>query len=518
MKRTRLLLGICLGFLLSSPVVTAWAADHWNIGLTAADARIEAFVVSGVVGSSTLVPSAALPTVLLLGGLQGPDATVEVVNKEVAEYEALPFDRRPFRLIAVPLANPDGHPLQFPPTGNAYKENAESHVLWRWIGIHAPDLIVIVGESNNALATALSQSPVGLVGSIPSRAVAPGPGILRSLVLPFPMSEAHLEINRRLGRTPLQVAQELGKVYGHEFGQPTYILAMALVAQLRLGNTAEVLRLADSYLSGSTDSFANPSQSSLASHMLFYEIARKTKDDRAAKLVIRVAASGFTADGTPREFMPLNGGWSDSVFMDIPILAQAGALTGDRKYFDMAARHFFYMQKIVGRPDGLYRHQVSTDAAWGRGNGFPALGLALTLTNFPKDHPNYPALLAAFRKHMQALSQYQDENGMFREVIDYPGSYPEYSGTAMIATAMMRGIRKGWLDAAVYQPIVDRAWTAILIRTAPDGRLLDVAESTGTRGMTLKDYLRRGAILDRDPRGGAFAMILATEIAGIGIE
>jgi rhamnogalacturonyl hydrolase YesR len=184
----------------------------------------------------------------------------------------------------------------------------------------------------------------------------------------------------------------------------------------------------------------------------------------------------------------------------------------------MAARHFFYMQKIVRRPDGLYRHQASTDAAWGRGNGFPALGLALTLTHFPADHPDYAALLAEFQKHMQALSQFPDENGMFREVIDYPGAYPEYSGTAMIATAMMRGIRMGWLEASVYQPIVDRAWRAISARTASDGRLFDVAESTGTRGLTLKDYLRRGAILDRDPRGGAFAMILATEISGVGIE
>jgi len=116
------------------------------------------------------------------------------------------------------------------------------------------------------------------------------------------------------------------------------------------------------------------------------------------------------------------------------------------------------------------------------------------------------------------LSEFMDENGMFREVVDYPGAYPEYSGTAMIATAMIRGIRRGWLEASTYQPIVDRAWQAILIRTASDGRLFDVAESTGTRGMTFKDYLRRAAILDRDPRGGAFAMILATEMAGIGVE
>ena len=504
-QRSVLWLALCL-----LSVLSLAAAERWSIGLTAGDRPIEAVVVAG--------PSVSAPTVLLIGGLTGSDATSDAVKEEVDAFEALPQTRRPFRLVALPLANPDRKPLQFPPTGTAYKENAESHVLWRWIGIQAPDMAIVVGESGSGLANALSQSAAGFVGKIPSRVVAAKSGILQALGASIPLSEAHLEINRRRSRTPRELAAELGKVYGHEFDQPTYISAMALIAQLRLGNTAEVLQLVDPYLRGTTDSFARPSQSSLAAHMLFYEIAKRTGDERASKLVIRAANSGFTEDGSMREFMPLNGGWSDSVFMDTPILAKAGALSGDRKYFDMAARHFFFMQKIVGRPDGLYRHQASTDAAWGRGNGFPALGLALTLTNFPKDHSAYPALLAAFQKHMKALSQYQDENGMFREVIDYPGSYPEYSGTAMIATAMMRGIRRGWLDASVYQPIVDRAWQAILIRTASDGRLFDVAESTGTRGLTLQDYLRRTAILDRDTRGGAFAMIFATEIAGIGVE
>jgi rhamnogalacturonyl hydrolase YesR len=486
------------------------AEEHWSIGLTSNDAPIEATVVSG--------PSASAPTVLLIGGLQGRDATVEAVTREAAAFDSLPQSRRPFRLIALPLANPDGHPLQFPPTGTAYKDNADSNVLWRWIGIQAPDLVVVAGESGPGLANALSQTAAGFVGKIPGLVVAPQTGMLQSLPSTIAPSEAHLEINRRRSRSPRELADELGKVYGHDFAQPTYILAMGLIAQLRLGNTADVLKAVAPYLNGSRDSFAQPSQSSLAAHMLFYEIARRTKDDRAAKLVIRAANSGFMEDGSLRESMPLNGGWSDSFFMDIPILAKAGALTGDRKYFDMAARHFFYMQKIVGRPDGLYRHQASSDAAWGRGNGFVALGTALTLTDFPKDHPDYPAMLSAFQKHMKALAGLQDENGMFREVVDYPGSYPEYSGTSMIATAMMRGIRKGWLEASVYQPVVDRAWQAILIRTSADGRLFDVAESTGTRGLTLKDYLRRAAILDRDPRGGAFAMILATEIAGIGVE
>jgi hypothetical protein len=503
---TSLLLGslVCLAL-----AATIAGAERWSIGLTASDGRIDALVVPGA--------QAEASTVLLMGGLQGADSSVDVVNAEVTAFEALPQARRPFRLMAVPLANPDARPLQFPPVGTAYRDNAESHVLWRWIGIQAPDLVVIAGSSDAGLATALQQTGPGFVGKMPAALRPAKAGILQSLPAPITFSEAHLEINRRRSRVPRELAGELAAVYGHDFAQPNYISAMALIAQLRLGNTAEVLRLVDPYLNGSRDSFATPSQSALAAHLLFYELARRG-DERAAKLVLRAANSGFAADGTLREFMPLHGGWSDSLFMDIPILAKAGALTGDRKYFDMAARHFFFMQKIVRRSDGLYRHQASSEAAWGRGNGFPALGMALTLTDFPKDHSEFSALLTAFQKHMQALSQFQDENGMFREVIDHPGAYPEYSGTAMIATAMVRGIRRGWLEASVYQPVVDRAWNAILARTSSDGRLFDVAESTGTRGLTLKDYLRRAAILDRDARGGGFAMLLATEIAGIGVE
>ena len=85
----------------------------------------------------------------------------------------------------------------------------------------------------------------------------------------------------------------------------------------------------------------------------------------------------------------------------------------------------------------------------------------------------------------------------------------------MIATAMLRGIRRGWLDRAAYQPLVDRAWRAILLRTSADGRLVDVCESTGTRGLTDEGYLRRAALLGRDDRGGGMAMFFATELAGL---
>jgi unsaturated rhamnogalacturonyl hydrolase len=404
----------------------------------------------------------------------------------------------------------------------AYRDSIESHVLWRWIGTHAPDLVLIAGSDDAisaALADALSSNVVAEIGRIPARRVDASAKMLEALTTPIATSGAREELDRRAARTPRVFAEQLARVYGQDFAQPTYIAAMAIISRLRLGQ--DVAPLVAPYLDGTRDSFAKPSQSALAAHLLFFELARSggpqgppLRREAAQALVLRAASSAFTESGELREFMPLHGGWSDSLFMDVPILAKAGALSGDRRYFDMAARHIAFMQRIVLRPDGLYRHQASAEAAWGRGNAFPALGMALTLSDFPADHPAHAALLASFQRHMAALAKFQDENGMWRNVIDRPGAYSEYSATAMIATAMLRGIRRGWLEAKTYQPLVDRAWRAILARTTTDGRVVDAAESTGTRGLSDNDYLRRAAILGRDERSGGMAMFFATELAG----
>ena len=495
----------CVFACLLLPAV-AIAGERWTIGLSTSGAPIEAVVVAGRAVSS--------PTVLLVGGLERPDQSSDAVAREAAAFEQIPERQREFRLIAIARANPDAQSLQFPPSGVAYREHVESHVLWRWVGTHAPDLVLVAG-SDPGLVDALSQNLVLDVGRIPARRVDVSTRLLQSITAGITVSSAHQELDRRIARSPRALAEELARIYGHEFKQPTYIAAVALVSRLRLGERDEVAQLLAPYLDGAQDSFAKPSQSSLAAHLAFFEYARRTRDDRAKALVVRAAASGFTENGELREFMPLNGGWSDSLFMDVPILAMAGALTGERRYFDMAARHVAFMQQIVLRPDGLYRHQASANAAWGRGNAFAALGLALTLSEFPKDHPDYPRLLATYRTHMAALVRFQDENGMWRNVIDRPGAYPEYSATAMIATAMLRGIRNGWIDRKTYEPLIQKAWTAILARTGTDGLLVDVCESTGTRGLTDEDYLRRAAILGRDDRGGGMAMFFATELAGL---
>jgi hypothetical protein len=232
----------------------AFAAERWTIGLSTSGAPIEAVVVDG--------RSETAPTVLLVAGLQGRDPSTDAVTREVAAFDAMPRRRRAFRLIAIAAANPDAQPLQFPPSGVAYRAQIESHVLWRWTGLHAPDLVLVAGP-DPGLTDALSQQVVADVGQIPARRVDASTRFLQSLAAPRP-SSARQEIDRRLKRSPRAFAAELAAVYGRDFAQPNYIAAMAVISRLRLGERDDVAALLVPYLEGSRDSFARPSQSSLA--------------------------------------------------------------------------------------------------------------------------------------------------------------------------------------------------------------------------------------------------------------
>ncbi|MEO6186541.1 MAG: glycoside hydrolase family 88 protein [Steroidobacteraceae bacterium] len=485
-----------LPFLMTSAV--ALAAQTADIGLTASGSRIDALIVEAKVKSA--------PVVVLVGGLHGDDASAAAVRSAVALYEKR--NARPVRLVGIALTNPDGVALQFPATGAAYRENVESNVLWRWIGAHAPDLVLIAGEDDVGLATALSTQKVADMGSIPARRWS---GALDDLPRSIGKSEARLELERRRARSPREFALGLSKYYGQQFDAHQYQEAMALVARVRLGQVDEVRKLVEPYVDGSKDSLTQrPGAGVMAAHTLYTELARRTNDPRYIALVRKVGDLGFEASGQMKEAMPYHNNFSDSVFMGTAIVAQAGGLTGERRYFDMADRHLRFMQNLDLRADGLYRHEPGTNMAWGRGNAFVTLGLALVLTELPKSHPGYDHALQSYRTLMNTLLPLQDSDGLWRNVMNLPGTYAEFTATAIIGFALERGLEKGWIKGRDYRHAVDQAWLAVNSRTSFTGTFIDVCESTA-RQASNEDYIKRMAILGPDPRAGGMAMMFAAE-------
>ena len=209
--------------------------------------------------------------------------------------------------------------------------------------------------------------------------------------------------------------------------------------------------------------------------------------------------------------MPHHNEMSDTVFMGMPILVQVGRRSGEAKYYAMAFQHMRFMLALNLRADGLQCHSPLAESAWGRGNGFVALGCALSLSDLPAYHPGRAEMLTAFHSQIAALLGHQDPTGMWKQVIDHSGSCRELSCTCMITFAMLRGVRMGWLPGDTYEPVIERAFAAVRTCVTVGGVLVDVCTGTGKQN-ELRDYLDRTAILGKDARGGAMALLVTTEM------
>jgi rhamnogalacturonyl hydrolase YesR len=198
------------------------------------------------------------------------------------------------------------------------------------------------------------------------------------------------------------------------------------------------------------------------------------------------------------------------MFMTAVVLARSAGRPGHPRDLDMIARLLVEYAARLQRDDGLFNHASDGPAAWGRGNGFAALGLMETLTVMPQRHPMRVKLLEIFRRQMSAVRPQQAPDGMWRQVIDVAGAYREESATAMLLTAMARGIRLGWIDRG-YLPTVQHAWRGLSAHVEEAGTVVDVCAGTGA-GRDLRYYLERPALTGGDDRGGAMALLASLEM------
>ncbi|MCH8074131.1 MAG: hypothetical protein IIA09_19535 [Proteobacteria bacterium] len=228
--------------------------------------------------------------ILLVGGLDGwpisVRASLQAMQWFYTSDDAKRY-RKDFAVSAVPIVTPDAWAMKligsngsggtsaigYPPQGVAYSDpkSPEAIYLWRWIGMHAPDLVVVtesgsspvpffptaggdplarlrlrlggatLPESNDLASQLVRQKPAG-VGSIPAfRLDAPNSGrFLKPLLATIEGSRfrgpspARRELQRRLKRTPVEVALQLSEHYGHGLDTVAYIPALALIGRIRL--------------------------------------------------------------------------------------------------------------------------------------------------------------------------------------------------------------------------------------------------------------------------------------------
>jgi unsaturated rhamnogalacturonyl hydrolase len=178
--------------------------------------------------------------------------------------------------------------------------------------------------------------------------------------------------------------------------------------------------------------------------------------------------------------------WADDLFMSVPFLARMGNLTGDNKYFDDALKQVFNFTKYLWHPDKeLYYHCYYSDlgrngvAHWGRCNGWIMMAQVHLMNFLPKDHPQREDLRKNLEQQILGIAKYQNEDGLWHQVLDKTDSYLESSCSAMFVYCIARAVNEGWIDKR-YASIALRGWRGLKEhKITHDGQLKDICIGTG---------------------------------------
>jgi unsaturated rhamnogalacturonyl hydrolase len=311
---------------------------------------------------------------------------------------------------------------------------------------------------------------------------------------------------------PLAIARVLAAKYP---AQPimSYIPALSWSGSMRLSAMTKepqwrekAAKDMQAFLSGQTPTIAEPYRlTSLAGALAFADAFTLTADAASGALSQKVAA--FMLPQSNDEVIRFATGWTDDMFMASSVLSRVD----NGRHAAVVGRLLTTYAEKLQRPDGLFIHAANGPHAWGRGNGFALLGVTEALTHLPGSWSDRPRVLEIYRKHAKALAGHQSDDGSWRQVVDEPQSYRELTVTAMTVAALARGVTRGWIDHATYDPIINRGWQAVVARVNPDGTVKDVCSGTGA-GDTKDYYLNRPVVNGADDRGGAMALLAAIEI------
>jgi unsaturated rhamnogalacturonyl hydrolase len=171
--------------------------------------------------------------------------------------------------------------------------------------------------------------------------------------------------------------------------------------------------------------------------------------------------------------------WADDLYMSVPALAQMGALTGDRAWFDDAVKQVLQFHRYLWDPQArLYAHgkhmnqPLNPEFYWARANGWAMLASVELLDVLPEDHPGREEVLANLREHIRSIAKLQSgRSGLWHQMLDKTDSYAETSASAMFVYSMARAIDAGWISPVSYGSVAQAGWSGLTTRVNQRGQV-----------------------------------------------
>lgn len=203
-------------------------------------------------------------------------------------------------------------------------------------------------------------------------------------------------------------------------------------------------------------------------------------------------------------------------------IARAGNLANDYRMFNECVDQFDIYRSILRDPgSGLYSQgrgwlpdsMALSPGAWSRGHGWLMRGMVNSLEVIPRGSENYIRLQSMLAELADALLSVQDVDGMWHQLLHLPPekSYPESSGTGMIAWYMALAYKNGYLEGDQYRDAALEAYRALKAYTNEEGVVYGTCKGPGPL-RSVDGYMEMPA--EADEHHAAQAMIYGM-LAGI---
>ena len=194
--------------------------------------------------------------------------------------------------------------------------------------------------------------------------------------------------------------------------------------------------------------------------------------------------------------------WVDAIQMGMPVFAKLGVMSGGTTYFEKMYRMYANTKNVQGgaglysKTDHLWWRDQDFDPPytepngrscyWSRGNGWVYAALVRVLDIIPATEAHRAEYLADFQAMSEALRAVQRSDGFWNVSLFDPTNFggKELTGTSLFTYGMAWGVRQGHLSAATYQPVITRAWNAMVTDSVHTNGFLGYQQGTGKQPPT----------------------------------
>ncbi len=272
---------------------------------------------------------------------------------------------------------------------------------------------------------------------------------------------------------------------------------------------------------------------------------RVTNDEKYKKAIEQIRAQLKTHPRTKeggfwhKKIYP-NQMWLDGLYMGEPFYAEYSMVWNEDNWNDIANQFVWMETHARDKKTGLLYHGWDESKSqkwankdtglsphvWGRAMGWYAIALVDVLDSFPKNNPRRAELVAILNREAEAITKYQDKDGLWWDIVDMPNkgkNYHESSASAMFVYALAKGVRQGNLPDK-YLATANKGWAGIkkeFIKETPDGNLNweGTVSVSGLGGNPYRDgsfdYYMSEKLRTNDAKGLGPAVMAAIEMESL---